>query len=145
MPQLIEHIDAIARQKGRDVLYVEFHEPERSGETKTRLDRVSEVNWEHLLIRQQLIEWLQKHDIEWEPCGHFANPCLMLGYCGQIYIELPFDRSLPAYQALEAFLENPDGTMRHAEATFWCCQLERAMKNSAHDEPGFWDRVGENF
>lgn len=141
----IEHIDAIARQKQRDVLHVEFHLPETKNEDVSKLDRLTEVEWRDLPIRHQLIDWLEGHGIDWKPCGHFANTRLMMGYCGQIYIDLPFDKSLSAYRELEAFLEHPDGTMRFPEATFYCCPLSLAMKNAAHDEPGFWSRWAENF
>ncbi len=146
MPMLIEHIDAIARQKQRDVLYLVFH-PEVSSETDENelVWRSDEVDWKTLPIRQQIIDWLDAQGIAWKCCGHFANKNLMMGYRGQLYIDLPYYKSLPAYQALEAFLETPDGSMRFPEVTFFCLTLNKAMKNAAHDEPGFWERWAENF
>lgn len=44
---------------------------------------------------------------------------------------------MPAYQALEAFLENPDGSMRIPGTAFWLLSLDLAMKNVEHDEPGY--------
>ena len=120
MPLLLEHIDAIARQKQRGVLYVEFHplaiDPE-AGEDLSERDimawkTMSDSAWQLLPIRQQLIEWLDARGIGWQRCGHYAQIGLMMGYRGQIYIDLPFYTTLPAFQALQAFLENPDGTMR---------------------------------
>jgi hypothetical protein len=142
---LIEHIDAIARQKQRDVLYVAFHPPASGTQDTEEMVRSDDVDWKTLPIRQQLIDWLDAQGIGWKPCGHFANVCLMMGYRGQIYIDVPFDASLPAFQALQAFLERPDGSMRFPEATFFCCPLDQAMENAAHDEPGFWQRWAENF
>jgi len=130
---LIAHIDAIARQKQRDVLYVVFC-PEQDGSA-----------WQRLPVRQQIIEWLTAHGIGWQPCGPIADERVMVGYRGQLYIDLPNDKALPAYQALEAFLENPDGSMRLPQAVFYCLPLDRAMENAAHDEPGFWDRWAEKF
>ena len=153
MPLLLEHIDAIARQKQRGVLYVEFHplalDPE-AGENLSAQDirawkTMPDSAWKALPIRQQIINWLDAQGIGWQACGHFADVGLMMGYRGQLYIDLPYDKSLPAFQALQTFLENPDGTMRYPEVFLIYCSLDKAMENAAHDEPVFWDRRAENF
>ena len=105
----------------------------------------ADLEWETLPIRRQIIDWLNAQGIGWKPCGHFADVNLMMGYRGRLYIDLPFDKSLPAFQALTAFLELPDGSMRFPEATLFYCPLDKAMANAAHDEPGFWARLAENF
>ena len=64
--------------------------------------------WQSLPIRQQLIDWVDAKGIGWQRCGHYAQVGLMMGYRGQIYIDLPFDTTLPAFLALQAFLENSD-------------------------------------
>ncbi len=133
MPMLIPFIDAIARQKQRDVLHLEFC-PEQDG-----------LDWAELPVRQQIIDWLTAHGIGWMPCGPFANVRVMESYRGQLYIDLPYDKALPAYQALEAFLENPDGSMRFPQVDFYCLTLDLAMKNAAHDAPGFWESWAEKF
>lgn len=152
MPMLIEHIDAIARKKQRGVLYLEFHSP--ISENEDIEDEQSMFNdernmlnvvWETLPIRQQIIDWLDAQAINWKPCGHIANTSFMRCYCGQIYIDLPYDTSLPGYQSLEKFFEFPDGKMRFPEVTFCYLSLEMAMVNAAHDEPGFWERWAEGF
>ena len=152
MPILLEHIDAIARRKQRGVLYVEFHplalDPD-AGEDLSERDIMAwktmpDSAWQSLPIRQQLISWLDHQGIGWQRCGHYAQLDLMMGYRGQIYIDLPFDTTLPAFQALQAFLENPDGTMRFPRVHFIYCSLVNAMDNAAHDEPGFWERLAEN-
>ena len=65
MPLLLEHIDAIARQKKRGVLYVEFHplalDPE-AGESLSARDvrtwkTMPDSAWKGLPICQQLIDW----------------------------------------------------------------------------------------
>jgi hypothetical protein len=43
------------------------------------------------------------------------------------------------YQKLEAFLENPDGTMKFDTAWFRSYRLEYCMKNAHHDVLGFWE------
>ena len=142
---LIEHIDAIARQKQRDVLYVAFHPPASGRPDDEVIVDQADFEWKTLPIRQHIIDWLNAQGTGWKPCGHFANTSLMMGYRGQIYIDLPFDAALPAFQALQALLELPDGSMRFSEATFICCPLDMAMENAVHDEPGFWERWAENF
>ena len=153
MPLLLEHIDAIARQKQRGVLYVEFHplalDPD-AGEDLSARDIMAwktmpDSAWQALPIRQQLIDWLNTQGIGWQRCGHYAQVGLMMGYRGQLYIDLPFDTTLTDFLALQAFLENPDGSMRHSGVFFIYCNLKKAMENAAHDEPGFWDRCTENF
>ena len=153
MPQLLEQIDAIARQKQRGVLYVEFHPRALAPQARENLSAqdvqawktMPDSAWQSLPIPQQIIDWLDAQGIGWRPCGHVADVGLMMGYRGQLYIDLSFDQSLPAYQALQAFLENPDGTMRYREALVFYCSLEEASKNAAHDAPGFWSRWAENF
>ena len=142
MPMLIEHIDAIARNKQRDVLYVKFH---RWVQDKVIGSRLISPNWQKLPIRQNIIDWLEARGIAWQPCAHYADPNLMLSYQGQIYIDLPYDKMLPAYKELESFLEYPNGTMRYDDAVFCRLGFSHAMKNASHDEPGYWDRWAENF
>ena len=153
MPLLLEHIDAIARQKQRGVLFVEFHPlalaPE-AGESLSAQDvwawkTMPDSAWEALPIRQKIIDWLDEQSIGWQRCGHFASTSLMMGYRGQLYIDLPFDKSLPAFAALQAFLENPDGSMRYSAVFLIYCSLDKALENAEHDAPGFWDRWAENL
>ena len=132
MPLLIKHIDTIAREKQRDVLFIIFEGNENGA---SEIDE----DWETLPLRKQIIEWLEAHGIAWSPCGEYADVNQMVSYRGQIYIDLPFDQTLPPYQALELFLENPDGSMRFHNAIFARLSLESAMKNAEYDAPGFWE------
>ena len=140
MPLLIEHIDAIARQKGRDVLYVVFPEcyPDM---TKERVEP------NQCKARQRFIAWLDQAGIAWYPCGHPVrdDDPLFLGYLGHIYIDLPFDTSNVEYQKLADFLETPDGKMKIEGAEFRYWPLEVAMENKHHDEPGYWEREAEKW
>ena len=148
MPQLIEHIDAIARQKQRDVLFLKFQPlVVNSVVDSDEEDVLSDFDdpWEELPIRRHIIEWLDAQGIGWQCCGDLANPNSMMSYQGQIYINVPYEKSLAAYQALEVFLENPDGSMRFPEVRFFCCSLKLAMENAAHDNPEFWKRWAEDF
>lgn len=117
MPMIVQHIDAIAPQKWRGVLLVEFHSAGEADDDDLFPDALVR-DWQTLPVRQQIIDWLEAHGIGWSPYGHFADESLMMSYRGQIEIDLPFDRDLPAYKALEAFLENPDGSMRPSNTAF---------------------------
>ena len=141
MPMLIEYIDAIARKKGHDVLFLDF--PQK--ETEDPYD-LFDVDWDNVAIRQQVIAWLNKNQIEWQMCGYVANENSMVdGYHGRIYIDVPFDTEDPTYQKLSDYLETPEGEMKLAGVKFCYLPLEKAMKNAHHDEPGFWEKWAENF
>ncbi len=137
MPALIEHIDAIARQKGRAALYLEFH-PQAAAERRA-------YDHEQDPMRVQVLAWLDANGVPWRPCGPLANPSVMASWRGQVYLDLPWDEDLPAYQVLRDYLELPDGSMRHAGVRFYAMPLELAMENAEHDEPGYWQRRAEEF
>ncbi|MGT2469610.1 hypothetical protein [Paraburkholderia terrae] len=137
MPQMIDHIDAIARQKKRDALFVTFTD-DASGEP-------SPYHWESHPGRAVIIEWLDTHGYAWQPCGEVADERMMVSYGGSIYIDVPYDLADPRYRALEAFLEHPDGSLRMPHMRFLVIGLDYANRNAHHDEPGFWDRWAERF
>lgn len=135
MPELIEHIDAIARKQQRDVLSIRFYTREAIRDYHFRRDPE----------RQRVTDWLDENGIAWQPCGPVANENAMQAYRGDIYVDVPFDSSNAQFQKLQAYLENPDGTMRHLSVTFEYYPLALAMKNVHHDEPGFWDRWADTL
>ena len=148
MPLLIDHIDAIARKKQRDVLFVEFfnvNEGDATADDDDPFDRRFNVDWEAHPGRAEVIAWLDEHHIGWQQCGKVACLHMMIPYLGDLYIDLPYEQSLAEYRALEAFLENLDGTMRLPGVRFCYQPLARAMKNAHHDEPGFWEKWAEGF
>jgi hypothetical protein len=138
---ILEHIDAIARKKGRDVLFLDFPQKKIDDE----FDFFVDADWDNLPVRLQVIAWLDKNKIEWSECGNFANENIMCGYRGRIYIDVPFDTENPVFQKLSGYLETPDGEMKIDGVIFCYLPLDVAMKNAHHDEPGFWDRWAENF
>lgn len=137
MPRYIEHIDAIARKKGRAVLYLESH-PQPFKEWR-------HYSYEGDVTRATVLAWFDAHDVPWTECGPFANPSVMGPYLGQVYIDVPYDENLPEYLALRDYLEHPDGSIRHDGVRFYALPLDHAMENAAHDEPGFWERLAEGF
>lgn len=137
--QLIQNIDAIARQKQRAVLYVEFHP-----QTDDFEDQFSyEYEYENDTERQTFLDWLQQHGIAWQCCAHVASECGFESYLGQIYIDLAMDDNDPLYCQLRDHLEFPDGTWRDPNKRFYYLPLDIAMRNAHHDEPGFWENLDD--
>ena len=138
MPTLIDHIDAIARQRQCDVLYLEFHPQDH--------ERYRLYHHEADPQRDTILAWLAANGIDWLPCGPNASSRLaMSSWRGQICFDIAYDEALAAYCQLRDYLELPDGSMRHAGVRFCVQPLGHAMKNAAHDEPGYWDRRAEDF
>ncbi|WP_341313486.1 hypothetical protein WN982_19225 [Paraburkholderia sp. IMGN_8] len=135
MPQLLEHIDAIARELNRDVLYLEF----------LKAPRPHRADYKSLETRMLIVQWLDSEGIEWRECGQLASETVMRSYAGEIFINVPFDETDNRYRKVQAFLEHPDGTMRFEDVRFYVVELQLAMKNAHHDEPGFWERWADNF
>tara|TARA_B100000745_G_scaffold293026_1_gene234506 strand:- start:77 stop:478 length:402 start_codon:yes stop_codon:yes gene_type:complete len=132
--QLIDHIDKIARDKGRGVLFIHF-------DRKVFLGYEYE-DWD---IRNQLIEWFENNGIAVYPCAHFASENGFESYRGQLYVDVPYVESDPDFQNVRDYLEYPDGNSRYHGVLFCYLSLDLAMKNKHHDEPGFWDRWADNF
>ncbi len=134
MPQILKHIDKIAREKQRDVLFIEFDR-----------EIYPSYDYENYEERKKLLQWLDKNNIPYEECGPMASEYGWESYRGQLYIDIPFDKNNEEYKNLNELLENPDGSMKIPGVNFWYLPLEVAMKNKHHDEPGFWDKWAENF
>lgn len=143
MPELIEHIDAIARKTQRDVCFLRFSDP--AGHCGDGEGSPSCWDWEESAERQAIIAWLQDNQISWRPCADVADTHSMPSYAGQIFIDVAFDEADPVYQKTVGYLENVDGSTRHLGVAFFVLGFGVAMKNVHHDEPGFWERWAEEF
>lgn len=106
---------------------------------------MASLSRKQLSIRQEITNWLDAHAIAWEPCGPVASVNSMSSYRGQIYLDVPFDESDPAYDMLRNYLEKPDGSMAAKGVKFCYYPLSEAIKNAHHDEPGFWENWVNNF
>ena len=115
MPQLIQHIDQIAREKNRDVLFIHFEHYEEAEDTDNP-------------IRSIVLNWLEDHEIAYEPCMGLAEEGYTDVYCGDIYIDLPFDEYDPRYQELSEYLEDDQGNMRLDGVLFFVLSLELALE-----------------
>lgn len=136
MPQLIDYIDKIAREKNRDVLYLLFKHKKN--------DRSFFFDYQSCKRRNLVIKWLEKNQIHYYPCmGEASEEAGLDSYNGFLYVDVPYDVDNEDFKKLSAYLEHPDGTMRFDDMIFAYFPLERAMKNKHHDEPGFWDKLFE--
>ena len=140
MPLVIKSIDAIARQRQRDVLFVEFHpQADSRGLFPYRYD------WQTDPQRQRFLTWLDEQNIVWRYCGEFASESCFRAYLGQVYIDLPMDETNKKYCRVRDYLERLDGSMRYENIRFFVLPLAVAMRNAHHDEPGFWERFDKNL
>lgn len=131
---LLEHIDKIAREVQRDVLFVGFDQ-----------EIFPSYEFNTYEARNDLIRWLDEHEISYKLCGPIASESGWESYRGQLYIDLPFDEKNEKYQLLDKHLCNADNTPKISGVIFYYVPLEIAMKNAHHDEPGFWDKWADNF
>lgn len=137
MPQMIEHIDAIARREQRTVLFLEFHPQDRMARRNYRYQQDP--------VRSGVLDWLDAQHVAWEPCGPFVTTAMALAYLGQVYLAVPFVKTLPEYLNLQYYFEFPNGNMRIPGVRFYALSLEQALINVAHDAPGYWQEWAEQF
>ncbi|PXW98706.1 hypothetical protein C7444_102186 [Sphaerotilus hippei] len=132
MPMFIEHIDAIARSRQRDVLMVTFGPRiDPTDEEAPRLD------WEHLPQRIGLTQFLDQEGVIWQCCGPMRSDNGFGPYEGQIHIDIAYDPAEPRCRRILDRLEHPDGRMKDPMVSLWLMTLDLAMRNAHHDEPGF--------
>ncbi len=131
IPRKIEFIDAIAREKQRDVLCVVFVDCEPETE--------SPIPYQELPIRRQIIAWLNSQELTWEPCAAFADPYHPTAYSGRIYIDVDPSTENPQYGILQHYFEEPTGKSRFPGVHFCCLPFLEASENTIYDEPGYYD------
>lgn len=130
MPQLIEYLDKIAREKQRDVLSISFLD------SLMELDEILNIDFDQYKPFLEVTAWLDANNIPWQPC------CLQNSIViqGRIYVDVPFDEADPVYQKLAGHFENPDGSMKIPGVTFQYMPLAAAMEFACQDEPGYWEK-----
>ena len=147
MTQRIKHIDKIAREKNRTVLFVSFEPLITESDQRYQMLPPNHFyrDFENDTNRQQLISWLNDNKIEWVACGHIASESGWQAYSGNIYIDVPLDETDSQFVKLQNHLETPEGEPRNPQVKLWAYDISDAMKNAHHDEPGFWAKWAENF
>jgi hypothetical protein len=63
----------------------------------------------------------------------------MLPWLGQVVLDVPYAPAQARYQIVRDYLELADCSMRQPGVRFHVMPLAYAMRNAAHDEPGFHD------
>jgi hypothetical protein len=134
MPQLIEYLDKIARDKQRDVLCLSFLD------SSMEIDELLDMNFEQYKPFVEMSAWLDANGIKWQSCALQSG----IASSGRIYVDVPFDESDPLYQKLASYLENPDGSMKLEGLKFFYMSLAQAMEFAEQDEPGYWDNYWKN-
>lgn len=118
MPQLMQHIDAIAREKNRDVLFVHFENYEENDQNPDSK-------------RQNVLNWLEQNNIPYVPCMGLEEEGLVDSYLGDIYIDIPFDLENKQYLVLSDYLEDEHGEMKIEGVYFFVLYLETAIEIEA--------------
>lgn len=118
MPKLLQHIDAIAREMNRDVLFVHFEKYEHNDENSNS-------------HRQEVLTWLEENEIPYVPCMGLEQEGLVDSYLGDIYIDVPFDLDNSLYLQLSNYLEDKEGEMKIEGVLFFVLYLETAIEIEA--------------
>ncbi|UEM07119.1 hypothetical protein JL101_029415 (plasmid) [Skermanella rosea] len=121
MPQIIQHIDRIARQKQRDVLMIVFGIDDNINEEF--------IDYYETDIWSSITAWLDEQKFLWVPCAGFALENSMDSCSGQIYVDIPYDEQNADYRKLKEYFEKPDGTMRMLGVSLRYLPLSVAMRS----------------
>lgn len=138
MPILLQTIFEIALAKNRDVLCIVFGDPRLDppyydGMMCEQNDEIiRQPDWETHSSRQTIVAWLDANHVGYSKTV-FPQPGWVIeeGYCGAIYLDVPFDESNPVYKKLADFLETPEQTPRLPGMTFWVIRPSDAQKYMA--------------
>jgi hypothetical protein len=127
MVQMIQTIDAIARERGADVVFLAVHdETGRPCRRHPELDAVT--------------RWLESEGFAWRTCAAFETGMIHLeGGPQVIFIDTPFIPGSPVLSRLESYFEEADGRPRIPGLVLTCLPLEVAMTHADHDAPTFWE------
>jgi hypothetical protein len=124
MPQLIRTIDEIAREKHRDVIFVQFHNFSTGFVADYRTNP----------SREEVISWLDEQRIAYIPCGGFDSGGIVEGYDGELYIDVAIDADDENFFKLSERFLGADGTRRYENAWLFFLPLTVALLNSDEAE-----------
>lgn len=158
MPRVLEHIDALARQLGRDVFYIRFpctNELASSDLEGGELREVEELEIEWVdadeepsecgegfpEIRSEVLRWLDGEGIPYQDCLGPASDEGFLPWLGEVFLptalHTPTD---PVLRAVNHHLHAADNSSRFPGVALHLLRLETAMKNAHMDSPSYdWD------
>lgn len=118
-----QHIDVIAREKQRDVLFIHFE------------DYVETDDQESDSVRDQVLAWLETNEIPFEPCLGFEGEDEIQSYLGDVYVDIAYDEKNKQYQLLKDYLEDEEGNMKIEGVFFFVLSLEDASDDQQADFP----------
>lgn len=124
MPQLIRAIDDIAREKQRDVIFVQFHNFSTGFVADYRTNP----------SREAIISWLDEQHITYIPCGGFDSGCIVEGYDGELYIDVPIDENNDDFVKLFEWFIGGGGRPRYDNAWLFYLPLAVALLNANETE-----------
>jgi hypothetical protein len=130
MPQIIRAIDEIAREKQRDVIFVQFHNFSTGFVADYRTNP----------SRAAIISWLDERRIAYMLCGGFDSGCIVEEYDGEIYIDVAIDENDDDFLKLAEWFLPYDGKPRYPNAWLFYLPLAVAQLNSnevEHDNMPF--------
>lgn len=125
MPQLIRTIDEIAREKRRDVIFVQFHNFSTGFVADYRTNP----------SRKAIISWLDEQRIAYIPCGGFDSGCIVEGYDGELYIDVAIDENDDNFIKLFEWFAGEGGKRRYENAWLFYLPLSVALLNSNEVRP----------
>ena len=120
MPQLLLTIDEIAREKQRDVIFVQFHNFSTGFVADYRTNP----------SRKAIISWLDEQRIAYIPCGGFDSGCIVEGYDGELYIDVAIDADDANFFKLSERFIGEGGMRRYENAWLFYLPLAVALLNS---------------
>lgn len=109
MSQPIPHIDAIVREKNRDVLFLHFEDPDSP-------------------INEIVLAWLEDHEIAYADCLGLEEESLNDHELQHTYIDLAVDEEDALYRELCEYLEDDEGNMKLEGVLFFVLSLETALE-----------------
>ena len=117
MPQLIQCIDQVARDKKRDVLFLCFG-----------IDKDILFNYKRSTIRKKILTWLDCNAIPYFECSAVTSDKSGGWYLGEIYIDIPFDTENEQYRKLADYLEDEKGMVKHKSVGFYIYPYKSAIE-----------------
>ena len=124
MPQLLLTIDEIAREKQRDVIFIQFHNFSTGFVADYRTNP----------SREAIISWLDEQGIAHIPCGGFDSGCIVEGYDGELYIDVAIDADDDNFCKLSERFLGEGGKRRYENAWLFYLPLAVALLNSDEAE-----------
>jgi hypothetical protein len=132
MPQLIRTIDEIAREKQRDVIFVQFHNFNTGFVSDYRTNA----------SRKTIIKWLKQNNVSYTPCGGFDTGSIVEGYGGELYVDILIDENDSNFFKLVELFSSEGGGRRFDDAWLFYLPLAVALLNadeeSDDDSLNYW-------